>query len=271
MKAAFFNLVLAAALALFSSPARAEEKIVIGGSGGLLDEMEELAKLYMAKNPGDKVEVIAEPMSTTGGMEGVKSGRLTIGAVTRPPKGDEKAHFIYRAVGRVLVGVGVNKSTPVADLSEAQVCDVFSGKIKGWKEIGGGEGKITVVARKKDDANDAEMRQKIACFKDLQITQDAIYVVRGNELMDAVHRRSEVIALINGGSNLLERPNIRVLAIGGVQASNDAVKSGKYKFYNERGVVTLGPPQGLAKKFLDFVASAEGQKVFPPRGVIPVM
>jgi phosphate transport system substrate-binding protein len=251
--------------------ARAEEKIVVGGSGGLLDEMEDLAKMYMAKSPGDKVEVIAEPMSTTGGMEGVKNGRLTIGSVTRPPKGDEKAHFAYRAVGRVLVGVGVHKTVPINDIADAQICDVFGGKIKSWKEIGGGDGKITVVARKKDDANDAEMRQKLACFKDLQVTADAVYVVRGSELMDAVHRRAEVIALVNGGSNLLERPNIKILAINGVQASTEAVKSGKYKYYNERGIVTLGAPQGLAKRFLDFVAGAEAQKLFIQRGVIPVL
>lgn len=262
-----------AAMVIFLAGAgavRAEEKIVVGGSGGLLDEMEELAKMYMAKSPGDKIEVIAEPMSTTGGMEGVKNGRLTIGSVTRPPKGDEKAQLAYRAVGRVLVGVGVNKAVPINDLTDAQICDVFSGKIKSWKEIGGGEGKITVVARKKDDANDGEMRQKIACFKDLQLTADAVYVVRGNELMDAVHRRAEVIALINGGSNLLERPSIKVLAINGVQASTEAVKNGKYKYYNERGIVTLGAPQGLAKRFLDFMGGVEAQKVFIQRGVIPV-
>jgi phosphate transport system substrate-binding protein len=256
---------------LSAAPLSAEEKIVVGGSGGLLDEMEELAKMYMSRNPGDRIDVIAEPMSTTGGIEGVKNGRLTIGTVTRPPRAEEKAQLVYRAVGRVLVGVGVHKSVSLNEITEAQICDIFSGKIKSWREIGGGEGKITVVARKKDDNNDAEMRQKIPCFKDIQITADAVYVVRGNELMDAVHRRSEVIALINGGSNLLERPNIKVLAINGVQPSAEAVKNGKYKFYNERGVVTLGPPQGLSKRFLDFVGSSEGQKVFVQRGVTPVL
>jgi phosphate transport system substrate-binding protein len=250
---------------------RAQEKIVVGGSGGLLDEMEELAKIYMAKHPTDNVEVIAEPMSTTGGIEGVRSGRLTIGSVTRSLKGDEKGQLVYRAVGRVFVGVGVHKSVPINDITESQICDVFSGKIKSWKEIGGGEGKIMVVARKKDDANDAEMRQKIPCFKDLQITPDAVFVVRGNELMDSVHKRPEVIALINGGSNFLERANIKPLVINGIQASPEAVKSGKYKYYNERGIVTLGPPQGLTKRFLDLVSNAEGQKVLIGRGVIPAL
>src|SRR5258706_1939762 len=264
-------LALLSLLFLGSGVARAEEKIVVGGSGGLLDEMEEIGKIYLARNPQDRVEVITEPMSTTGGIEGVKSGRLTIGSVTRPLRGAEKAELVYRPIGRVMVGVGVHISVPIANLTETQICDVFSGRIKSWKEIGGGEGKITVVARRKDDNNDAEMRQKIACFKDLQLSSDAVFVVRGNELMDAVHRRPEVIALVNGGSNLLERPNIKILAIGGVPASNDAIKSGKYKYYNERRIVTLWAPQGLAKRFLDFIATGEGQKVLVHRGVIPAL
>jgi phosphate transport system substrate-binding protein len=270
VSAAFFTIMAAIGFKASAGMAWAEEKIVVGGSGGLLDEMEELAKIYMAKSPADKIEVITEPMSTTGGIEGVKSGRLTIGSVTRPPKGDEKGQLVYRPVGRVFVGVGVHRSVPIGDIAEAQVCDVFSGKIKFWKEIGGGEGKIMVVARKKDDANDAEMRHKVACFKDLQISADAVYVVRGNELMDSVHRRPEVIALINGGSNFIERANIKSLAINGVQPSPEAIKSGKYKYYNERGIVTLGPPQGLTKRFLELVSGAEGQKVLVGRGVIPV-
>jgi phosphate transport system substrate-binding protein len=259
--------IILLSLLLAVGVARAEEKIVIGGSGGLVDEMEELAKIYMAKNASDKIEVIPDPMSSTGGIEGVKNGRLTIGLVTLAPKAEEK--LVYRPIGRVMVGVGVNNAAPLTSLSEAQICDIFSGKIKNWKELGGAEGKIMVVARKKDDANDVEMRHKMPCFKDLQMTSDAVYVVRGSELMDAVNKRREVIALINGGSNLLERPGIKPLVIEGVAPSIEAIRTGKYKFFNERGVITTGAPKGLAKRFLDFVGTAEAQKVMLQRGVIP--
>ena len=261
--------IIVLALLLVAGVARAEEKIVIGGSGGLVDEMEELAKIYMAKNAADKIEVIPDPMSSTGGIEGVKNGRLTIGLVTLAPKAEEK--LVYRPVGRVMVGVGVNNASSLNGLSEAQICDIFSGKIKNWKELGATDGKIMVVARRKDDANDVEMRHKMSCFKDLQVTAEAVYVVRGSELMDAVNKRREVIALINGGSNLLERPNIKPLVIDGIGPSIDAIRTGKYKFFNERGVITAGAPKGLAKRFLDFVSTAEAQKILLQRGMIPVL
>jgi phosphate transport system substrate-binding protein len=265
--------VLAIASAIFAftaAPLWADEKVVVGGSGGMTEEMQELAKAYMAKHPADKVEVIAEAMSTTGGIEGLKSGRLTIGLVTRAPKEDEKT-LVYRVVGRALVGVGVHKSLPVAGLSEPQLCDVFGGRIKSWKEVGGAEGKITVVARKTDDNNEQTLRSKIGCFKDLKLTSDAVMLVRGNELMDAIDRRPGTIGIVSGGSVLAQRTNVKVLALAGVAASAENIQSGKYKFYNERGVITLGAPQGAAKRLLDFAATSEGQKILSGKGMIPVL
>jgi phosphate transport system substrate-binding protein len=209
-------------------------------------------------------------MSTTGGIEGLKSGRLTIGLVTRAPKEDEKT-LVYRVVGRALVGVGVHKSLPVAGLSEPQLCDVFGGRIKSWKEVGGAEGKITVVARKTDDNNEQTLRSKIGCFKDLKLTSDAVMLVRGNELMDAIDRRPGTIGIVSGGSVLAQRTNVKVLALAGVAASAENIQSGKYKFYNERGVITLGAPQGAAKRLLDFAATSEGQKILSGKGMIPVL
>jgi len=267
------TLLLGAALlvAFLAGPLGAEEKIIVGGSGGMLEEMQDLARAYMAKHPGDKVEVLPDPMSTTGGLEGLKSGRLGIGLVTRAPKGEEKAVVVYRVMGRATVGIGVHKSLAVNDLSEAQLCDVFSGRIKSWKEVGGSEGKITVIARKSDDNNELTLRSKIPCFKDLKLAPDAIMLVRGNELMDAVDRRPGTIGIVSSGSVLSARQNIKLLAIGGVAPSPDNVQSGKYKFYNERGVITLGAPQGAAKRLLDFSATAEGQKILAGHGMIPVL
>jgi len=260
----------AVVFALTAAPLRAEEKVVVGGSGGMTEEMQELAKAYMAKYPADKVEVIPDAMSTTGGIEGLKAGRLTIGLVTRAPKEDEKA-LVYRVVGRALVGIGIHKNVPVAALSESQLCDVFGGRVKSWKDVGGSDGKITVVARKTDDNNEQTLRSKIACFKDLKITADAIMLVRGNELMDAIDRRPGVIGVVSGGSVLTQRQNIKVLALGGVAASAENIQSGKYRFYNERGIITLGAPQGATKRLLDFAATPEGQKILSGHGMIPVL
>lgn len=248
----------------------AQEKVILGGSGSMTDGMAELAKAYMAKHPSESVQVVMEGMSNTGGMEGTKIGRLTIGLVTDEPKGADKDQLMYKAVGRMPAGVALHKSTPISNLSTFQICDVFSGKITSWKEIGGGDAKIVVLTRKRDDANTRPFREKMACFKNLQITPDAIALARGGDVLDGLNTRPNTIALINVDADLIDRQNLKTVAIDGVSPAPETVQTGKYKFYNEKGIVTLGAPQGAVKRFLEYLDSAEAHKILAHRGMIPV-
>jgi len=256
---------------LSAAVAGADEKIVIGGSGSLTDEINDVAKAYMAKNPGVSIQVLMDSMSSSGGIEGVRVGRLTVGLVTREPRGDEKDKLVYRAIGRTPTGVGVHKSLPVTNVTEAQVCDIFGGKIKSWKDVGGSDVKITVLSRNKDDTNIETMKAKMPCFKETHFTSDAVVLIRGSEVLDAIDKRPGMVGIVNVAGSLTERQNVKALSIGGVAPTVDTVRTGKYRFYSERGVVTLGQPQGTVKKFLDFAVSAEAQKLLAQRGVIPAM
>ena len=260
--------ITTAILALMLSVAltSAEEKIVVGGSGSLTDEIIDAAKAYMTKNPGDNVEVRPESMSTTGGIEGVQNGRFAIGLISRRLNDGEKGKLVYRAIARSMAGVVIHKTMPINALSDVQICETFSGKIKSWKEIGGSDGKITVLTRTRDDNNTDTFRKSMECFKELKLTPDALGLARGNELLDALDNRPGTIGITNLGSNFRDHKNIKAVAVNGVLPSGENVKSEKYKFYHEHGAITLGEPQGLVKRFLEFINTAEGQKVIASRG-----
>jgi hypothetical protein len=50
----------------------AQEKVIVGGSRSLIEEMKELAKVYIAKHPSEAIQVLQDGMSNTGGIEGAK-------------------------------------------------------------------------------------------------------------------------------------------------------------------------------------------------------
>ena len=224
----------------------------------------------MSKNPSDVIEVRPESMSTTGGIEGVQAGRLTVGLITRRLNDNEKAKLVYRALARSLAIVAVNKALSVSSLTESQICDLFSGKSAAWKDFGGAEGKITVLIRKQDDNNMETFRNKIPCFKDLKVTADAIALTRGSEVLSAIDKRPGTVAITNMGSTFKEHANLKALAINNVIPSPETARSDRYKFFHEHGVVTLGEAQGLSKRFFDFVFSSEGQKLLGSHGAIPL-
>jgi len=162
--------------------------------------------------------------------------------------------------------VVIHKSLPVNSLSDAQLCDIFAGKIKSWKEVGGSQGKITVLKRTSDDNNTETFRKHMDCFKDLSITPDALPLVRGTELLEALDKRPGTIGITNLGSTFNSLKNIKALTVNGVAPAIENVRSEKYKFYHEQGAITLGEPQGLVKRFLAYLNSAEGQKILASRG-----
>lgn len=260
------KLLILLALFVGARTVTAQDKIVVGGSGSLTEEMVDAAKAYMAKNPGDTIEVRPENMSTTGGIEGVNTGRLTIGLISRNLKDSEKSKLVYRALARSMAGVVINKSMPIAGLSDAQICDTFSGKIKSWKEVGGSEAKIMVLKRTSDDNNTETFRKHMDCFKELKITPDAVPLVRGSEVLEALDKRPGTIGITNLGSNFNSLKNLKALNVNGVIPSVENVRSEKYKFYHEHGAVTLGEPQGLVKRFMAYINSPEGQKILASRG-----
>jgi len=265
------TIITALALCLGIGPLAAQEKTVVGGSGAMGTATEALAKAYKQKHPSETLEVLPEPMSTTGGIEGAKGGRLTVGIITRSLEDNEKKQgLVYRAVTRIPVVIGVHKSLPVANLSESQVCDMFSGKIKSWKEVGGGDGKITVLGRKKDDNSMETFRELMACFKSLQLASDAVLLVRGSEVLDSLDNRPGTVGVTVAGSVMMERPNIKAVAVAGVSPTLDAVKSGKYRYFNEVGVVTVGEPKGTAKRFVEFINSSDGEKVLEKFGMAAI-
>jgi phosphate transport system substrate-binding protein len=259
------------ALGLGVAPLAAQEKVIVGGAGTMGKGTAALAKAYLEKNPSDTVEVISEAMSTTGGIEGTKAGRVTVGIITRSVNEAEKSQgLVSRPVGRIPIVVGVHKTLPVSSLSDSQVCDIFSGKLKSWKDVGGADGKITVLGRTKDDNNMAEFRDKMGCFKTVQLTSDAVLLVRGSEVLDSLNNRPGTVAIVDAGGSMMERPNIKPLTISGAAPSLEAVRSGKYKYFNEIEFVTMGQPKGTAKKFIDFVTGPEGEKVLQKYGMASV-
>jgi phosphate transport system substrate-binding protein len=177
---------------------------------------------------------------------------------------------VYRTITRQPVAIGVHKSLGVSNLSEAQVCDVFSGKAKSWKELGGSDTKVTVLSRKPEDVNMKIFRDKMSCFKSLQLAPDAVLLTRGSELLDSLNNRPGTVGIANVAASMLERANVKPLAVAGVPATLEAVKSGKYKYFGETGFVTPGEPKGAVKRFVDFATGPEAEKVWQKFGMAVV-
>ena len=63
---------------------------------------------------------------------------------------------------------------------------------------------------------------------------------------------------------------VKAIKVGGVDATVANVLSGSYPVSRSLYMYTSGEPTGLAKDFLDFVKSSEGQKIVEEEGFVPL-
>lgn len=98
-------------------------------------------------------------------------------------------------------------------------------------------------------------------------TVEAIIASKTDVMLTNVAGDEYAIGYVSLGSL---NDNVKALSIDGNEAKAENVKSGAYKIARPFNVATKGEPTGLAKDFLDFIMSAEGQQVVEGGGYIKI-
>jgi phosphate transport system substrate-binding protein len=263
----------AAALAILSTMLSTrglglQEPIFVGGAGFMIPLMQEVAAAFHSRNNGDRVEIMPNSLGTAGGVKGAQAGRLAIGLTARPPKPEAKGRLMYRRLGLMPVVVTVNHSVAVAELSEAQICGIFAGRTRSWKDVGGPDAPIVVLTRTADDENTLALREHLGCAEDLEKGAKTVTFAKATEMEAALATRSGTIGLTTLVAVLRDRERLRAVAINGVAPTPEAVRAGRYRLVKECGLVTAGEPDGVAKRFIDFVFGPDGQRLLTQSGLV---
>ena len=126
-----------------------------------------------------------------------------------------------------------------------------------------------VLTRNEDGTKEA-FRANIKCFKSLKEGPDAIIMPTVDAMSEALIRRPATIGLTDLAVLVQVQGGFKAVAIEGLAPTVDTMRSGKYKWVKEFGVVTAGAPQGGVKRFLDFAVGPEGERILARHGVLVV-
>ena len=85
-------------------------------------------------------------------------------------------------------------------------------------------------------------------------------------MMTTVAGNKAAIGYVSLGS--LDESQVKAVLIDGAEATAENVKSGTYKVSRPFNIATKGDPDGLAKDFIDFILSEEGQAVVEENGYV---
>ncbi|HWP95736.1 MAG TPA: phosphate ABC transporter substrate-binding protein PstS family protein [Syntrophomonadaceae bacterium] len=235
--------------------------LTIAGSTSVQPFSEVLAQNFMKKNPNVKVNV--QGGGSAQGIAAATNGTAQIGSSSAELKPEQKGDLVITQIAMDGIAVIVNPSNPISDLKKDDIKNIFLGNTKNWKEVGGPDAVITVVSREEGSGTRT-------AFEELLLAkQPAVKTAIVQNSTGAVK------TTISGDKNAIGYDSlasvdksVKALGIDGVAANTDNVKNGTYRVSRPFLYMTKGQPQGLAKAFIDFVMSAEGQKILVDQGAI---
>jgi len=250
-----------------SKPAAGAERVTVAGSTTVQPLAEKLAEAFIAANP--KVEIDVQGGGSSVGVKSGGEGTTNIGTVSREVKEEEKTQYPDMKIYTIAydgIAIVVNPEVSVAELSKDQVRDIFSGKITKWSEVGGADAPIVVVAREEGSGTRGAF-EELVMGKDAKILDKALLQNSNGAVRTTVATTPNSVAFLSFG--YLDA-SVKALKIGGVEATEANAASGKYPVVRPLVMVTKGEPTGATKAWLDFILSAEGQKMVVAEGYIAV-
>jgi phosphate transport system substrate-binding protein len=240
-----------------------EGSLKLSGSTSVQPLAEELAQAFMKKHP--KVNITIAGGGSGVGIKDVADGKVNIGNASRGKKDSDPTGLFWHAIARDAVVVVVHPNNPVKELTKNQVNGIYTGKITNWKDVGGKDAPIIVNSRTVPSGTyDFFVEEFLK--KEEKIVATAKQHASNGLVRQAVAANENAIGFISMG---YLNDTVKAPKLDGVVPSMENAKNGTYHLVRPFNMITKGEPTGLAKAFLDFALSAEGQSIVA-KDYIPV-
>ena len=246
-----------------------EISLDISGSTTIEPIMNKLVEAYTAKYADAGVTI---SINVSGGGSGVgasnaASGESDIGMCSRDLKAEETAQGLSSVqIGRDGVAVIVNNAG-VKNLTLEQVAKIYSGEITNWKELGGNDKAIAVIAR--DDASGTR-----ECFDEKMEAALPGWEMKAGvpehnstgAVLTQVKNTEGAIGYVSIGAlkDLNGPTGTYALDVNNVEANEDNVTNGTYEIQRNLIVCIKGELENApyeVQNFLNYVTSEKGQAV----------
>lgn len=213
----------------------------------------------------DGVTFTYNPTGSGSGIKAVQNGRCDIGLSSRNLKDEEKESGLKETVlAYDGIAIVVNPENPIADLSVEKIADIYTGKIKNWKEIGGQDAEIVLIGREAGSGTRdgfesiTGTEEKCEYRQELTSTGDVITTVSSNP--NAIGYVS--LAAVNN--------SVKAIKVDGVEPSEETVKDSSYVIQRPFVLVTKEGVElsKVAQEFFDFVTSDDATELISSAGVV---
>jgi phosphate transport system substrate-binding protein len=266
--------IIIVAVLILGSSFLQETKITVKGSDTMVILAQKWAELYMKNNPSATIQV-------TGGGSGVGitaliNGTTDICNASRPMKQTEieKLKARYNTLGVQIpcakdgITIFLNEANKVQELTLKQLSDIYQGRIRNWKEIGGNDAEIRMYGRENSSGT-------YTYFHDEVVKADYAASVQSlpgtAAVVNAVKKDVNGIGY-GGAAYAVGVKHAKVKKDANSPAflpTTETIGKGEYPITRFLYMYMRNKPTGETKKYIDWILGPEGQRVVTEVGYFP--
>jgi phosphate transport system substrate-binding protein len=244
------------------------QQLTIQGSTTVLPIAQATAETFMEINTTADIMIRGGGSGT--GIAALIDNATDIATSSRPMKAKEIKNAHVKGVNPVetviaLDGIAiiVHPDNPLTDISLGALKDIFSGKTTRWDKVGSNAGTIVTVSRDAASGTFEVFNEKV--LGSAKLTDAALMLASNLEVARTVEQTPGAIGYVGLG---YISDKVKVISVNGIKPSDKTVQDNTYPLARGLYMYTNGSPAGLAKSFIEFVLSKQGQSIVREQGFV---
>lgn len=257
-------------------PGTDRRPVTVKGSDTMVILGQRLAEEYMKRNPGTIVQVNGGGSGT--GIAALINGTVDLAQSSRSMKDDEKTKVETNRKSKVVetpvaldaLSVFVNQRNSIQALTIDQLAQIYTGKVKNWRQVGGPNAPIVLYGRESSSGTYDYFKEHVLNKQDFA---PAVQTLQGTAaIINAVSKDPNGI----GYGGIAYAQDVRLLGVKKdstsppVAPGEQTVANRTYPLSRELYFYSLESAPDRVRNFVAFTVSPQGQALVTDVGYFPV-
>ncbi len=241
--------------------------IVIDGSTTVGPIAKSFAAYFMKQY---KTPVMVSESGSGNGAKSLINGSCDIADMSRSMEPKEIAAAKAKGVRPVAhvvaldgISIVVHPSNPVRSLTIAQIADIYSGRVRNWRQVGGPNFPIVIIQRESNSGTQETFRELV--LKGRKVARSAESQASNGAVKNRVSQTPGAIGFLGLG---YVDASVKPVPVNKVRASALTVKKGTYPLSRPLYMYTNGQPTGKVKLFIDLPKTPDGKQIIRELGFV---